>query len=206
MMLARNFREIARRSEGASAAEFALVLPLLLMFLLGMIDVGRYMWTVNQLEKATQMGARMAVVTDMVPEGLANNNYGMALGQGAAIPPGAFGTARCTKPGGAVACSCVTTPCPTLTPYNSGAFDAIVARMNAIAPAVSAPNVSIAYANSGLGYAGDPAGPDVAPIVTVTAANVGFVPIIFQFFGGSLGLPTTSAALTLEDGVGTGSN
>ncbi len=53
-----------------------MVLPLLILFLFGIIDVGRYMWTLNQVEKATQMGARMAVVTNMVPGGLAAQNYG----------------------------------------------------------------------------------------------------------------------------------
>ena len=47
-------------------AEFALVLPVALLFLLGIVDAGRYLYEVNQLEKATQMGARFAVVTDPV--------------------------------------------------------------------------------------------------------------------------------------------
>ena len=44
-----------------------IILIILILLLLGMIDVGRYMWALNELEKATQMGARMAVVTTMVP-------------------------------------------------------------------------------------------------------------------------------------------
>ncbi len=50
----------------ASAVEFALVLPLLLIFLLGIIDVGRWMWVNNKAQKAAQMGARFAVVTKPV--------------------------------------------------------------------------------------------------------------------------------------------
>jgi len=61
---------LVRETRGGSAAEFALVLPLLLIFLFGIIDVGRLMWTWNRAEKATQMGVRYAVVTDPVPEGL----------------------------------------------------------------------------------------------------------------------------------------
>ena len=59
--------KLCRDRSGAGAAEFALVLPLFLMFLLGIIDAGRYMWEHNRAEKATQMGTRYAVVTDMVP-------------------------------------------------------------------------------------------------------------------------------------------
>jgi hypothetical protein len=67
-------------------------------------------------------------------------------------------------------------------------------------------NVTIRYDNSGLGYAGDPNGPDVAPIVTVSAANVSFNPLIGQFFGINLRFPVVSASLTLEDGQGSFSN
>ena len=73
---------IARSHGDAIGAEFALVLPVLLLFLLGIIDVGRYMWSINQLEKATQIGARMAVVTDMVASDLGSDNYGTVVGAG----------------------------------------------------------------------------------------------------------------------------
>jgi hypothetical protein len=163
------------------------------------------MWEINQLEKATQIGARMAVVTDMVPTDLASANYGLTLGQGASIPTSAFGEAECEKPSGTVTCTCTVTPCPALTTFNTAAFDAVVARMAQIAP-TAASNVTITYTNSGLGYAGDPNGPDVAPIVTVRAHDVTFVPLIFEFFGASTKLPAESASLTLEDASGTTSN
>ncbi|NUT01426.1 MAG: pilus assembly protein [Sphingomonas sp.] len=205
------FRDILREADGAAAAEFALVLPILILFLLGTIDVGRYMWTINKVEKATQMGARMAVVTTMVPGGLAAQNYGTTLGQGATIPLGSFGEASCQKPSGTVTCSCVTTPCPTLTPIDqtaTGPFNQVVQRMNFIAPMVKpdGSNVTITYKNSGLGYAGDPTGPDVAPLVTVSAVGVTFSPLVFQFFGVQMTLPTLSASLTLEDSNGSFSN
>lgn len=197
---------ILRRDDGAAAAEFAMVLPLLILFLFGIIDVGRYMWTLNQVEKATQMGARMAVVTNMVPGGLAAQNYGAILGQGASIPTSQFGAASCSAPAGTLTCTCVTSPCPTLTPVDNTAFTAITTRMNQIAESVSPQDVTIRYDNSGLGYAGDPTGPDVAPIVTVSAVGVGFQSLILQFLGINLQLPTVSASLTLEDGQGSFSN
>lgn len=196
------FRRCISSQTGATAAEFALVLPVLLLFLLGIIDVGRLMWTLNSAEKATQMGARAAVVSSYVPGGLASYDYGATLGQGATIPIGQFGAARCSKPSGTVACTCSTTPCPTLTPVNSTVFNDIVTRMRGVAPAISETDVRITYTNSGLGYAGDPNGADIAPIVKVEAVGIDFTPLLFQFFGASFNLPTISASLTMEDGDG----
>ena len=42
------------------------MLPLLILFLFGIIDAGRFLWEINRAEKATQVGARLAVVTDVV--------------------------------------------------------------------------------------------------------------------------------------------
>lgn len=205
-MISPFLKRLAVERAGAAGAEFAMVLPLLILLLLGTIDAGRYMFTLNQVEKATQMGARMAVVTNMVSTGLANQNYGATLGQGAAIPTSSFGAAQCTSSSGTVSCSCVTSPCPTLTPIDTAAFNQVADRMILMAGYLNRSNVTIRYDNSGLGYAGDPNGPDVAPIVTVSAANVSFNPLIGQFFGINLRFPVVSASLTLEDGQGSFSN
>ena len=205
-MIGLSFKRLVTDRGGAAGAEFAMVLPLLILLIFGAIDAGRYMYTLNQVEKATQMGARMAVVTNMVPGGLAAQNYGVTLGQGAPIPTSSFGSAQCTSSGGTVSCSCATSPCPTLTPVDTAAFNQVADRMILIAGYLSRSNVTIRYDNSGLGYAGDPTGPDVAPIVTVSAANVSFNPLIGQFFGINLRFPVVSASLTLEDGQGNFSN
>lgn len=201
----RPFR-ILKHDRGAVGGEFAMVLPLLILLLFGVIDVGRYMWSLNQLEKATQMGARMAVVTDMVPTGLASYNFGTVLGQGAKIPTSSFGAMQCTSNGTAASCSCVSNCSNIATTASSPSFNAIADRMTQIAGSVSRTNVTVRYDNSGLGYAGDPSGPDVAPIVTVSTANVGFDSLIGRMFGIDLRLPTVTASLTLEDGQGTYSN
>jgi hypothetical protein len=199
-------RRLLTRTDGAAGAEFALVLPVMLLFLLGIIDVGRYMWSINQLEKATQMGARMAVVTDMVPSDLASMNFGIALGQGAKIPAANFGELTCDKFPGSLSCSCVSNCSGIGMTADATAFGLVATRMHQIAPIIADTNVQIRYTNSGLGYAGDPNGPDVAPIVTVSAENVPFVSLIFQFVGVTLTLPKESASLTLEDSSGSTSN
>ncbi|WP_083807843.1 TadE family protein [Intrasporangium calvum] len=49
---------------GASAVEFALVLPLLFLILAGIVDFGRFMFTASTLTNAAREGARVAVVSD----------------------------------------------------------------------------------------------------------------------------------------------
>jgi len=197
----------------SSAAEFAMVLPLLLILLLGVIDVGRLMWTWNRAEKATQMGVRYAVATDMVPNGLAAYSFVVSGGltQGDAIPQSAFGGASCLVNAGAVSCSCKSGgTCPSPLVSNSAnaltAFNNIVNRMQLFMPEIASGNVTVDYDYSGLGYAGDPNGSDVSPLVRVSLKQLTFRPLLFRFFAGTITLPSFSAALTMEDGQGTTSN
>lgn len=197
---------LCKRCDASAGVEFVLVLPVLLLFLLGTIDVGRYMWSINQLEKATQVGARMAVVTNMVPTSLANANFATSLGQGASIPTSSFGEIQCEKSGGTLTCTCVSNCTGIAMTADTAAFALIATRMKGIAAGIADTNVRISYKNSGLGYAGDPNGSDVAPIVTVSAFNVSFIPLVYQFIGGRVKLPTQTASLTLEDASGSTSN
>lgn len=204
---------LVRDTRASSAAEFALVLPLLLIFLFGMIDVGRLMWTWNRAEKATQMGARYAVATDMVPNGLSAYSFVVSggLAQGDLIPQSSFGGASCAINSGAVSCSCNTgATCPSPLVSNSAnaltSFNNIVNRMHLFMPEIGSANVTVDYDYSGLGYAGDPNGSDVSPLVRVSLKQLTFQPMVFMLFNSSITLPSFSAALTMEDGQGTASN
>ncbi len=53
-----------RREQGATTIEFALGLVVFLMFLLGITDFGRMLFTWNAANEATRAGARYAVVCD----------------------------------------------------------------------------------------------------------------------------------------------
>lgn len=193
-----------RDERGGPAAEFALVVPLLLLFLLGILDVGRLMWTWNQAEKATQMGVRFAVATNPVASGLKTYSYAVDGGipQGDPIPAGSFSGISCTSS----ACTCKGGACPFGTTRDGTAFNALVARMALFKADIAPANVTIAYDYSGLGYAGDPNGPDVAPLITVSLQNLTFSPVTTMLFGVDLTLPDFAATLSMEDGDGTTSN
>ena len=88
------------------------------------------------------------------------------------------------------------------------AFNNVVNRMQKFMPQITSSAVQIDYDYSGLGYAGDPNGSDVSPLVRVSIRpnTLTFRPILFSLFNGTIPLPSFSAALTMEDGQGTVSN
>jgi hypothetical protein len=51
-----------RRSPGQALAEFALVLPLFILLVFGIIDMGRYVYTANALGNGAREGARAGSV------------------------------------------------------------------------------------------------------------------------------------------------
>jgi hypothetical protein len=191
-----------KNRSAAVGAEFALVVPLLVLFLLGIIDVGRLMYTWNRAEKATQMGVRYAAATDMVSDGLATYDFYSSSGipRGNTIPQSQFGGATCTSSG----CSCnAGATCPPMGTFSTAAFDNLVARMHAMMPEIQAANVQVEYGYSGLGYAGDPFGPDMDPLITVRLVNMSFQPTLGYLFGGTITLPAFASTLSTEDGEGT---
>jgi hypothetical protein len=207
-------RRLLRDRTAASAAEFALVLPLLLLFIFGIIDAGRFMWTFNEAEKATQMGARMAVVVTPISPGLSSSYVGVdGLTQGDLIGASELGKVTCTGSGSGAgttaSCSCTTTPCPTLGTADPVPFRAIVERMKLFLPQVTASNVAVEYSSSGLGFAGNPNGPDISPLVTVKigtpATAVQFTPITSLLLA-SVNMPNFTTTLSAEDLSGSQSN
>ena len=206
-------QRLIRSQSGASAAEFGLVLPLLIILLLGIIDAGRFIWEYNRAEKATQAGARVAVVTQVIPQGIADFKYvgktvgGVTYTQGDPLTVTSLGKVECKQTAGALGCTCDAANgyCPSLGTTNTAGFDAIVTRMRAMYPRVSSSRVIVEYRGSGVGYAGDPSGMDVSPLVTVKLTGLTFNPL--ALFGlVSFNLPSFSTSLTAEDSANAYSN
>jgi hypothetical protein len=77
--------------------------------------------------------------------------------------------------------------------------------MQAFDPAITASNVRISFRGSGLGYAGDPTGMDVVPLVTVQLDGMTFSPIAF-FSLLPFNLPSARTTLSAESSSGVESN
>lgn len=195
------------RDERGMAAEFALVVPLLLLLLLGTIDVGIYSWTINRAEKSTQIGARWAAVTTPVASDMLSASYeNTVVGsdvilQGDRIPREALGTLTCTN----TACTCTTGPCPG-TSHDEIAFGIMADRMRMIMPSIQDANIVVNYSGSGLGFAGNPNGPDIAPLITVRLVGMTYNSVLLSPIGGSVGMPDFAYSITAEDSDGTTSN
>ena len=56
------------RSRGQGLAEFALVAPILILLIVGVLDFGRAIYAANAVANAARMGARTAIVNQNVPD------------------------------------------------------------------------------------------------------------------------------------------
>jgi Flp pilus assembly protein TadG len=70
MMLAarRRLSQLRRDQRGVAAIEFSMIAPILFGLLVGIIDVGRYMWTLNTIQYAIDQGVRAGVVQQLSTE------------------------------------------------------------------------------------------------------------------------------------------
>lgn len=211
-------RHLPRSTSGAGAAEFALVLPVFLVLLFGIIDGARFVWEYNRAEKATQVGARVATVTNVLSTGLRDEDYagqsvgGTTIVPGGRIPAEALGSIKCTNTG----CTCEASPCPSsLGILDSTTFnDVLVQRMREIYPAIQAQNVEVRYSGSGFGFAGSASSGggggatepmEISPLITVTLTGLEFRPITSLLFA-SIPMPAFATTLIAEDSVGAVSN
>lgn len=153
---------------GAAGAEFALISVVFAGLLLGIVDFNRLLWEYNRLEKACQVGARFAVMNDMVATSIATwDGVANSCNAGVAIP--------LTAPGNPPI-SCSNGSCSS-GGFSSNAYQIIVDEMESVFSDLTAhPNavVNVTYENVGMGFCGNPFGPDIWPLTTVSVTGLEF--------------------------------
>ncbi|MER9303490.1 TadE/TadG family type IV pilus assembly protein [Mesorhizobium sp. M0496] len=150
--------------------EAAIAMTLLLTLTLGFVDFGYALYQWNAANKAVQVGARAASISNPVVAALASaaGTADTAL-VGTAMPADSY-SYSCT--GAGVCCTGAGVCTSTL---DQPSFDAIYNRMIVFFPRLQPANVRITYSATGLGYWGRPGGP--VPTVTVSLEG-----LTFQFF------------------------
>lgn len=185
-------RELLRNGQGTSSVEFALVALLLFTFMFGIADAARMMWQWNAAAKAAHWGARFAIVNDPVADGLADIDCLAAAG------------------GNGVPCPASTMPNPVVCTqsgcsggfgnFDSAAFTNIVNEMRRSYDRITAANVRVEYRHVGLGFAGNPYGSDIVPLVTVVLTNMTFNFLTPGLSGlATINMPEFRTAMTAED-------
>jgi Flp pilus assembly protein TadG len=93
-------RRVRARQAGATTVELAFVLVVFLMFLLGITDISRMLFTWNAAAEATRLGARYAVVC------ADSGNPAQVLDKMKAMVPEIGGATLAWEPAGCDAASC----------------------------------------------------------------------------------------------------
>jgi hypothetical protein len=205
---------IANDRNGAVVVEVAVMMTIMLVFILGSIDFlfAFYQW--NAAAKAVQVGTRIAATSDPVAVGL--KGLSTAVAGTLALPGGPMPNFVVTCDGSTASCTCSTIlVCPGGGAYNAEAMNTIVfgrgssscsdatssydAGMCDIFPRITAANVVIVYAQTGLGFAGRPGGP--VPTITLSLHHL---PFQFFFLSGLMGfnnmqIPALTTSITGED-------
>lgn len=189
MARVRHLLRLARDERGAAAAEFGLVCLVFVSMLLAVIDMGRLAWTINAAKAATREGVRLAVVSPMISTYMADYDGSGTLGGGAVVPDMTFvcsgAGSTCAGPGDAG--------------FDSTTFAAVLAKMQAYDPDITAANVVITYRHVGLGKVGNPFAPDMEPLVTVSLTGMTFQSAALQVVGvAPFTLPNMASTLSGE--------
>src|SRR4029453_13732183 len=62
----RRLRRFLRATDGAAAVEFALVVPVFILFCIGILEAGRMMWIRNSVHTDTELAAHASTYYDAV--------------------------------------------------------------------------------------------------------------------------------------------
>ena len=188
-------RDFPRDQRGSVTVEFvAIALPFFLIVLFVVEVTLAFFWW-KSAEKATMLGARLAVVQDAAAAGMPALNekrtdaavFGKHCRDASNPCADDIGDSWVCAAGGA---GC-----------NAAAKANIVTKMQSILAAIQPTNVEVAYEFVGLSYAGGPLVPAVTVRLTGLQFQTGFISIIGGVLGGPslTTLPDITATLTGED-------
>ncbi len=184
---------LVRDESAATATEFGLVCFAFIVMLLAVIDMGRLGWTINTAKTATREGARLAVVSPIISTYMAGYDGTATYGGGGTVPDMAF---SCTGSN----TTCTQTQGSGGSPgFDNTTFTAVLNKMQAYQPDITAADVTITYRHVGIGKVGNPYAPDMEPLVSVSVANLTFTSVALQIFGvAPFNLPTMTSTLSGE--------
>jgi Flp pilus assembly protein TadG len=202
----RHRRKLGTDKSGAAAVEFAFITIALVLFTLGIIDVGFALYWFNRAEKATQLGVRVAAVSNPVTdfmESFSGTDGGGTAGNSCADVSGAINP-TCSHP--IITCS-ATSGAGNCTSgvFSSAAFTKIFNEMRVLYPKLSSDNVQVEYRPTPLGFVGRPGAQagtfNLVPQVTVRIVNLQYNYIALGSLIGlaPFTLPVISASMTGED-------
>ena len=186
-------RRFVRDSRGGVAVEFVALVPAFLFLTFFVLEIGIAVLWVGTVEKAAQLGARLAIVSNRVVTGLpatysrtTGYNWGQNCSAGACDPDGdglGFTTKTCGGGSGE--------DCDTVTCLNASVtcFNVVVNRMRDIASVIQPSHVTMTYEYVGLGYAGGP----IIPRVTVTLQGVPYNTFTTSILAGLMTMATGSS-------------
>ncbi|NKB50588.1 MAG: hypothetical protein GKS02_14625 [Alphaproteobacteria bacterium] len=210
-------RKLAADKSGAAAVEFAFVAIGLVLFTLAIIDIGFALFWFNRAEKATQLGVRVAAVSDPVSAFLPTFEQASAGGGGGPGGGGVAAGASCETSIGTIATYCIhndivcsvsggTGTCAGEPgAFSNAAFSKIFNEMRVLYPQLSSESVQVEYRPSIAGFVGRPGNSsgtfNLVPQVTVRIVNLQYDYIAL---GSLLGLPPftlpiISASMNGED-------
>lgn len=139
-------RRLVTSRGGATAVEFAMIAPLLVVLSVAMLEFGLIMFDYHRYSEATRRGVRLAMINTPIT----------SLANLASTPVNCEGTG-----GGGVTCTGAVVS-------SAATFTTLFADMQAIVPDLTADKVTVSYADSAVTNISGM----VTPVVTVSLSNV----------------------------------
>ena len=170
----RFLRRFFRRDDGAVAIEFAFIVPVLILFTVGILEFGLILFDYHRAGEATRRASRLTLIQNPI----------------ATLDDLRTNAVSCTAASGPIVACNVTEDSDANTN-----FGAMLTAMQAIFPDIAATNVLVGYAASGIDDAGIP--DVVTALVTVSLTGVSHTFVALGIVPGvpsSMTLPTFSTS------------